>query len=351
MRCHVAAVVSYTASPIVKPPARFTAAATPPVLSTTCLTAAATAAGSSRSVANGRALPRGNSCASACSAAASRSSSATRSPFAAKCAATARPRAPAAPVISTLRTSAVMFAPALRVIVASAAHDDLIFRQQRRWFELRLRLCAFVQGSEIDVRQSKQIVEAVEHEVGLLKIVDAITGAHHALDGKADPMWRRVLECEHAFGARARDSRAVNPEPFRLHDQPELDRVPVDACEQRQRAESLRSQPADAIRLDEVGNDRIDQQRGVAEHIVKDVGFLEVIELVGTPDELSRREASVRQMLEEHLVGNQPWNRNDAPAGRSHQHVAEALEVWDVLGGYRQRVHAVDECIAGAATQ
>ncbi len=86
----------------------------------------------------------------------------------------------------------------------------------------------------------------------------------------------------------------------------------------------------------------------MAEHVVKDVGLFEVVELVCAADELSGREAPMREVLEEHLVGDQARHGDDLPAGVSHQHFAQLFEMRDAIGRYRQRLHADDELVARA---
>ena len=89
----------------------------------------------------------------------------------------------------------------------------------------------------------------------------------------------------------------------------------------------------------------------MAEHVVKHVRLLEVVELVGAADEAACRKAAVGQMLEEHLIGHQARHRDDLPAGVAHQHVAQAGEVGNLGGADRQLAHAFDERVAGAAGQ
>ncbi len=57
----------------------------------------------------------------------------------------------------------------------------------------------------------------------------------------------------------------------------------------------------------------------MAEHVVEDVGLLQIIELVAPADEIARDEAAVGEMLEEHLVGHQPGHGDHLPARRRHQ--------------------------------
>jgi hypothetical protein len=55
----------------------------------------------------------------------------------------------------------------------------------------------------------------------------------------------------------------------------------------------------------------------MAEDIVEDVRLLQVVQLVGLADELAGGEAAVGQVVEEHLVGDQPRNGDHGPAGQA----------------------------------
>jgi hypothetical protein len=75
----------------------------------------------------------------------------------------------------------------------------------------------------------------------------------------------------------------------------------------------------------------------MAEDVVEDVGLLQVVELVGPADELAGREAPVRQVVEEDLVGHQAGHGHHLPAGGLHQHLAEGLEIGDAVGRWAGR--------------
>ena len=68
-------------------------------------------------------------------------------------------------------------------------------------------------------------------------------------------------------------------------------------------------------------------------------------------DEAARREAPVREMVEEHLVRHQARHGDDLPSGALDQHVGEAPEVRNRVRSDRQRAHAGNEFVAGAAGQ
>ena len=75
----------------------------------------------------------------------------------------------------------------------------------------------------------------------------------------------------------------------------------------------------------------------MAEHVVEDVGLLQIVELVGPADEIAGDEAAVGEMIEEHLVGHQPRHRHHLPAGGLHQPLGQFLEIGDA--GLRQPQH------------
>ena len=94
------------------------------------------------------------------------------------------------------------------------------------------------------------------------------------------------------LGRRRHDAGAENSQAFGGLDQPELDRVPVEAREIVQVAALHGAAAALAIGLQEIGVDRIGEQRHMAEDIVEDVRLLEIVELVFGPDEGRRRESA-----------------------------------------------------------
>jgi hypothetical protein len=208
-----------------------------------------------------------------------------------------------------------------------------IRRQHDAGFEVGLTLHLVVDRTEVDVRKAEQLLEAVDDEIGLLEVVDAVARAHHPFELKVEPVRRRVVEREDGLGRRRRDAGAVDPQAVLLLDQAELDRVPVHPRQLVEHAELLRAQAADAVGLDVVGDGRVHQQRHVPEDVVEDVRLLEVVELVRLADEVAGREAPVREVLEEHFVGHQPRHGDDLPSGALHQDVGEAAEVRDPVRG------------------
>ena len=55
---------------------------------------------------------------------------------------------------------------------------------------------AIVERAEIFVAIAQQLLEALDHEIGLLEIIDDIFSAHYALQIEQHSVWRGVLERE-----------------------------------------------------------------------------------------------------------------------------------------------------------
>ena len=77
--------------------------------------------------------------------------------------------------------------------------------------------------------------------------------------------------------------------------QAEFDAVPVEPRQPVQRPGLHRRQPLGAHRLHEIGDRRLGEQGHMAEHVVEDVGLLDIIEAVGGADEIAGREAALAQ--------------------------------------------------------
>src|ERR1044071_230223 len=175
-------------------------------------------------------------------------------PSSANALATARPRFPDAPVMTTVRSVNGIAPP--RMVGAAAALEHAVLRQDLAGPELRLAANCGVDRREIDARELEQLVDAADHEIGLLEVVDAVARAHHPGELEADAVRRAILEREHALGVRRCDARAVDAHALAPLDQPELDRVPLDAREVGWPAELLRAQAALAVGLDVVRHHR-----------------------------------------------------------------------------------------------
>ena len=59
----------------------------------------------------------------------------------------------------------------------------------------------------------------------------------------------------------------------------------------------------------------------MTEHVVKDIGLFDVIELMRLADEVAGGKAAIGQVFEKDLVGHQPRHRHNLPAGALQQQV------------------------------
>ena|SRR5437762_705631 len=89
----------------------------------------------------------------------------------------------------------------------------------------------------------------------------------------------------------------------------------------------------------------------MAADVVKDVGFLQVIELITAADEAGRRKTAGREKREKHIVGHQAGHRGDAPAGGAVENVAEPAEIRDAVGRNPKALQTIEIFAAGAALQ
>src|SRR5207248_914773 len=78
-----------------------------------------------------------------------------------------------------------------------------------------------------------------------------------------------------------------------------------------------RLQPAFAVGLHVIGEDRAHQHRHMAGDVMKDVRLLKIVKLVAPPDEARRGKAPRGKKGEKHVVRHEAWHRNNAPACRS----------------------------------
>jgi len=76
---------------------------------------------------------------------------------------------------------------------------------------------------------------------------------------------------------------------------------------------------------------------------MKDIGFFEVVELFPVANEPPCGEATIGQVVEEHVVRNQARYGDDPPAGVFHEHVAKSTKIRDLIGAERQGPHAFKE--------
>ena len=90
--------------------------------------------------------------------------------------------------------------------------------------------------------------------------------------------------------------------PSGFADQPELHGIPVEPRQLLQRAELERTLAAAAIGGHVIAECGVREHGYVAEHVVEDIRFLQIIELVRLANEVARNEAPVGQMVEKHIV-------------------------------------------------
>ena len=76
----------------------------------------------------------------------------------------------------------------------------------------------------------------------------------------------------------------------------------------------------------------------MAEDIVKDIGFLEIVELFGGADEAPRHETPLGKMAKEHIIGYQPWHRHDLPAGQVEQPRRQFSKIGNARPGHLEHI-------------
>jgi hypothetical protein len=134
------------------------------------------------------------------------------------------------------------------------------------------------------------------------------------------------------FAGRAQDAGAVGPQALRRADQAELHRVPVQPRQQLAGIQPAGLQATGAVGLHVVGKGRHEEQRHMAEEVVKDIGLDHVVELFGLADPVGHREAALGQQREEGLFRDQARHGHDLPAGGAHQPLADGVKARDLLG-------------------
>ena len=119
--------------------------------------------------------------------------------------------------------------------------------------------------------------------------------------------------------------------PREVCHQPEFHRVPVQARQHFQRGGRARVRADRAIRLDEVREHRVREHGQVAEEVVEQVGFDEVVELVAAAHPHRDGEAPLGQVREEIRFGNQPRHADDFETGEALQPLAGLFEHRDAV--------------------
>src|SRR3546814_2998505 len=83
----------------------------------------------------------------------------------------------------------------------------------------------------------------------------------------------------------------------------------------------------------------------------EDVGFLKIIELLRRADEIARREAPVREMVKEHIVGDEPRHRDHLPPRRRRQPRVELTIIGNARLFEAQHVDAAQKSLRSAFGQ
>src|SRR5580700_10848316 len=82
----------------------------------------------------------------------------------------------------------------------SAAGQHLVALDQLKGFNIGGRGQTFIDRTEILVASRQKLLEALDHKVGLLEIVNGVFGTHDALEIKGDAVGRRAFKRKFAFG-------------------------------------------------------------------------------------------------------------------------------------------------------
>ena len=136
-----------------------------------------------------------------------------------------------------------------------------------------------------------------------------------------------------------------------LAHQAEFHGVPIHPGQLVEHAQRLRAQPALSIGLNEIGHGRHHQHGHMTEDIVKDIGLLQIVELMPLANEVPGRKPPVRQMRKKHLIGHQSRHGHDLPAGTPLKHLIETAKIRNALRIQGQVLEAAQEFIAGPSGQ
>ena len=175
------------------------------------------------------------------------------------------------------------------------------------------------------------MVQRGDDEIILLKIVNSIFAAHQSHQVKSDAVGARIIQRKNAFAIAGDDPRAINAQARSFLYQPELHRVPIEPRQFMQRAKAQRPQPTFAIGHHIIGKHRISQHWHMAEHVMENVRFLQIVNLVWRADKIACGETAVGEMIKEHIIRYQPRHRNNLPPRRRHQSRVEL----DIIGNAR----------------
>jgi hypothetical protein len=87
----------------------------------------------------------------------------------------------------------------------------------------------------------------------------------------------------------------------------------------------------------------------MAEHIVKYVRLLQIIEFVCAADEIGGREPTVGQMFEKHRIGHEAGDRHDSPPREARELFVQLPKIGDALAVQIERVEPMQKSIAGTS--
>ncbi len=208
-----------------------------------------------------------------------------------------------------------------------------------------------IERTEVLVAVAEQLLEAVDNEIGLLEIIDDVSGPHDAFEVEAEPVGRRIFEREHGFGRGRHDAGAEDAQTLGCLHETELDRVPVEAGEIGELPELQRPPPALAVGFEKIGKFRHREHRHMAEHVVENVGFFEIVEFALGSDKGACRKAPTRQKIEERLIGDEPGYRHDVPAGECGETPAQLAEVRNARPRQLELGQGGEVLITGASGQ
>src|SRR6267154_5379798 len=119
--------------------------------------------------------------------------------------------------------------PTRRSVIEFAVGTD-----QCIWRDVGLCRNFAVDRREVGPGRIEQLLEIVDHEIGLLEIIDAVAGPHHPPQVETDPVWSGVIETIDRLPGGRKDARAIDAQAFSGCDQSELDGVPVQPGEMPQ---------------------------------------------------------------------------------------------------------------------
>src|SRR5215472_14884061 len=85
--------------------------------------------------------------------------------------------------------------------------------------------------------------------------------------------------------------------------------------------------------------------------IVKDVGLLQVIELITAADEAGRGEAAAGEKGEEDVIGDQTGHRQDLPPSGGVEHLVQPAEIRDPVGGDPEPAQSIEKFTARTPDQ